>query len=177
MSSKELSPQERECLFRQLENAINMRIEEHQTFLNFFFYSIMTNALLFIALFAEGDLPKHPIVGVVISLCGIISTIVLTLLQNRVLLHMRSHEKFIKMLERDLGLGEYSYTLHLNSILDESVKNPRGIIQRAYSLLPNYPNEKRGKARRLMELFNFFCVSVWVVSLSAFTVWFITWYI
>jgi len=105
MSSKELSPQERECLFRQLENAINMRIEEHQTFLNFFFYSIMTNSLLFIALFAEGDLPKHPIVGVVISLCGIISTIVLTLLQNRVLLHMRSHEKFIKMLERDLGLG------------------------------------------------------------------------
>lgn len=167
----------REELFTQLQNAISLRIEEHQSFLNFFFYAIATNALLFIALFAEGDIPKHPIVGFVISSAGIVSTLVLILLQNRVLLHMRAHEKFIKKLEEDLKLGEYAYTYHLNKLLDESIENPRGLTQKLYSMLPNYPGEKRGKARRFMELFNFLCIMVWLVSLAAFSMWLIVYYL
>lgn len=177
MPKREVKECGREELFSQLQNTISLRIEEHQTFLNFFFYSIATNALLFIALFEDGDIPKHPIVGVVISSLGIIATVVLTLLQSRVLLHMRAHEKFIKKLEGDLELGEYAYTENLNRLLDESISNPRGIIQRLYSLLPNYPGERRGKARRLMELFNFFCVTVWTISLASFTVWMILYYL
>jgi hypothetical protein len=128
-------------LFRQLNNTIILRNEEHQTWLKILFMSLTTNSLLLLALFKDGKFPYAPTVGLIITAFGIFITIFLRIIQKRAFLTMESYEKFSKKIEDDLKLNKYS----LNKFRDKQ--------------LPNI----RGTARLLIETFNYILLVGWIV--------------
>jgi hypothetical protein len=137
----------RDEFFKQLNNAVVLRNEEHQTWLKILFASLTTNSLLLIALFKDGTFPSNSTIGIIITAFGILITFFLAIIQRRAYLTMKTYEDYSKIIEDQLKLKKYSY----NKFRDKE--------------LPNI----RGRARFLIEGFNYILLIGWVVFLLYFT--------
>lgn len=74
-----------------------------------------SNAILLVALFAGGNLPTDPIVGVVVGAVGMILSFIWHTIQNRALGHMMRHEELMERLEKKLRVNpEYAVSARVN---------------------------------------------------------------
>ena len=91
-------------LFQQLDNAVAMCGAEDQVIWTIFGTFWATNAILLVALFSAGDLPKAPAVGITVSAVGAGLSIVWHLIQRRALGHLRRFEELVELLEKGLRI-------------------------------------------------------------------------
>jgi hypothetical protein len=146
MKKKTANPKVIKVLVPQLQNVISLRTDEHQTWLKIFFASFTTNALLLIAIFHSEKFPDKIIDEVIISLFGILITIIIIFIQNRAFLAMKAYEDFSKVLEKKLKLKKYSY----NKFRDKALAN------------------NKGQARLFIIHFNWFILFAWIAFLVYF---------
>jgi len=97
---------ERDELMTHLQNASNLRTGTDQVLWSIFGAFWGTNALLLISLFSVGSLWKIKTVGILISLIGIILSIIWTLIQVRVIDRIQKHENSIIYIENKLKLPD-----------------------------------------------------------------------
>jgi hypothetical protein len=89
-------------LFQQLANAVTMCSAEDQVIWAIFGTFWATNAILLVALFSTGELPKSPAVGIAVSAVGAGLSIVWHLIQQRALGHLQRFEELVELLEKRL---------------------------------------------------------------------------
>ncbi|MFI5259162.1 MAG: hypothetical protein ACHQ01_06075 [Candidatus Limnocylindrales bacterium] len=94
----------RDELWKQLENAIALRSSEDQVLWTLFSIFWASNAILLVALFTTGTLPKDPTVGVIVAIVGLVLCLAWALLQRRGLRHLIRFEKLMEKVEQLLGI-------------------------------------------------------------------------
>lgn len=85
-------------LWRQFGNLVQSRSCTNQVYWGVFAAFWASNALLLVALFERGELPKIPIVSLIISFAGAGLSYTWLALQQRVLRHLQYEEAVIKKL-------------------------------------------------------------------------------
>ncbi|MBT4483812.1 MAG: hypothetical protein HOC71_09065 [Candidatus Latescibacteria bacterium] len=132
---------ENDLLIAQLTNVTNHRIDEHQTWVNAFYFSLTTNALLLIALLSLDNSPSILPVICLVSVIGILITFLLIIVQTRARLSMEAYENLREKLEVKLDLNEFSVT----------------------TAIASRPSSRIPKARPYMERANYFITLLWFV--------------
>ncbi len=130
-------------MWNQLANAINLRSSQDQVLWMITGIFSAANALLLVALFSNGSLPTEPIVGVLLSLVGLLMSVVWRYIQWRAIRRIKHYERVITKIERDL--------LCLSQELRVMIR-PRGI-----------------QAKTVMSLWSACWVAGWLIGL----VWFV----
>jgi len=98
--------QNRSDLWNQLANAIDLRNAQDQVLWSIFGTFWAANAILLVALFPSGRFPKVPAVGIIISLVGMIMSLIWYGMQRRALGHLNRHEELITEIETRLGIDQ-----------------------------------------------------------------------
>lgn len=96
--SKDLN---RDELLQQLGNAIHLRSAQDQVLWSIFGVFWAANAILLVALFPQGHFPTYPI-GFIISVVGMLFSLVWYKIQGRALGHIDRHENLMEILEKKL---------------------------------------------------------------------------
>lgn len=142
---------ERAEIWNQLSNTINLRSSQDQVLWSIFGTFWAANAILLVALFTTGKLPESPIVGIVVSIVGVILSFTWHIIQKRALAYIIRHEDLMSNLE---GKLEFEPELAVSADINQSLSQ-------------KYLN--RGpKARTVMS---FFCLGsgfLWLSSLFYF---------
>lgn len=86
----------------QLANAINLRSSQDQVLWTITGIFSAANAVLLVALFSNGGLPTEPIVGVILSLVGLLMSVIWFCIQGRAIRRIKYYERVIDKIERDL---------------------------------------------------------------------------
>jgi hypothetical protein len=84
--------------WEQLANAVQLVAKQDQVTWTIFGVFWPANALLLVALFTTGALPA-PVIGIVVSVVGLILSIVWTLIQYRAIAHLEFYEALIHRIE------------------------------------------------------------------------------
>jgi len=92
-----------EQLWNQLANAVSLDASENQVVWTIFGLFWAADAILLVALFTTGDIPKRP-VGMLVSLAGVILSAVWYLIQKRAIGYLEFYDAVVDRLERRLGL-------------------------------------------------------------------------
>lgn len=92
--------------WNQLANAISARSNEDSSVWEAFGTFWASNAILLVALFANGDLPKLPFIAPTVSGAGTLMAVVWYVVLRRGLLHIDRFDALIKRLESDLRLPD-----------------------------------------------------------------------
>jgi hypothetical protein len=87
----------------QLRNAVALAAKQDQIAWTVFGIFWAANAVLLVALFTSGDVPK-PIVGVVVSLVGVVLSFIWSLIQRRALNWLTFYETVVQRLEERLPI-------------------------------------------------------------------------
>ncbi len=154
---KDLTEEEQFC---QLENAINLRHHEHDTWLNITFTSFTTNAILFVALFATDK--RQFWEAEMIAFFGVMVSFASRFLQKAAYDTMRSHEEYSKEIEKSLSSKYNDYSGYNDArekymkILGTSGSEPEN---------PNkdlsYKKTYKGLARGIMNTQHIFLILLW----------------
>lgn len=114
------APDSPDLLSSQLTRAVTLVTKQDQVVWTIFGIFWAANALLVVALFTTGALPK-PVVGLVVSAVGIGLSVLWTLVQGRALKFLGFYEKVMADLEERLlreggreGEREFALSRHLN---------------------------------------------------------------
>ncbi len=91
-------------LSAQLTNVVNRSAYEDTVVWAIFGTFWAANALLLVALFSQGDFPRNPAVGIVISTAGIIVCAAWFLIQRRAIAHLARYEHIIALIELELRI-------------------------------------------------------------------------
>jgi hypothetical protein len=91
-------------LLAQLSNVVNRSAYEDTVVWAIFGTFWAANALLLVALFSQGDFPRHPAVGIIISTAGTVVSIAWFLIQRRAIEHLARYETIIAALEEELRI-------------------------------------------------------------------------
>lgn len=126
---------ERSDRWSQLANAIQMRSTQDQVLWSILGTFWATNALLLVALFTTGDLPKNPIVGIAVAVAGVLVSLVWYLIQNRALGHIARHEQLMKSLEQALELDSELTITNTKSYRQYMRGPPARVVMRALSMV------------------------------------------
>lgn len=142
---------DRDELWLQLGNSINLRSSEDQVLWTIFGAFLASNAILLVALFTTGDLPKNSLVGLVVSFFGILLSMIWHGIQQRALGHVKRHENLMKTIEENLRFDpSFAVSPEINqSNYDQSL--PKGI-----------------SARRLMPLCSVGGILIWALAFVLF---------
>jgi hypothetical protein len=87
-----------DALWSQLQNAVALAAKQDQIVWTIFGVFWAANAVLLVALFTTGDLPKRP-VGLVVSIAGLAISLVWTVIQKRAIAWLRFYETVMSDLE------------------------------------------------------------------------------
>jgi hypothetical protein len=93
-------------LSAQLTNVVNRSAYEDTVVWAIFGTFWAANALLLVALFSQGDFPRNPGVGVVISIAGTIVGVAWFQIQRRAIAHLARYEKIVALLEVELQVPD-----------------------------------------------------------------------
>lgn len=91
-----------EQLWTQLGHVLDLRSNEDSVLWTAFGFFGATNAILLVALFANGDLPSNPVVACVVASVGVLASLIWHVVQERALGHIERHEALIERLEAAL---------------------------------------------------------------------------
>jgi hypothetical protein len=91
-------------LLAQLSNVVNRSAYEDTVVWAIFGTFWAANALLLVALFSQGDFPRHSAVGIIISAAGTIVSVAWFLIQRRAIGHLKRYEDIIAAIEEELGI-------------------------------------------------------------------------
>ncbi len=97
-------PTESHNLWTQLTNAINLRSSQDQVLWSVMGIFSAANAILLVALFLDGNFPTKLPVGIVLSMVGVLMSVVWLLVQRRALMRIEHYENLVRNLEDHLGL-------------------------------------------------------------------------
>lgn len=138
-------------LENQLSNVIATRSSQDQILWSIIGVFGATNAILLVALFPNGDLPKSPIIGAIICIVGLLVSFTWTLMQRRALAHIKYIECIRENLERDINI-ESKYAMSPNMNIELKMK---------YLLI-------KPMARHVLRSFGWGMIILWVVGLIVF---------
>jgi hypothetical protein len=142
---------ERQELWGQLANAINMRSAQDQVLWSIFGTFWAANAILLVALFTTGTMPTSPVVGIVVSIVGAVLSSAWYAMQARALGHLMRYEELIKRIENKLNFDpEYAISAEIN--------------RQAYDQYLG----KGPRARKLMKACSIIGAASWVVACGFF---------
>jgi hypothetical protein len=96
---RDLNPDE---LWSQLGNALEQRSSEDQVLWNIFGIFWAASALLLVALVSSGEIPKSPVIGLIVCAAGVLMCYVWYAIQNRALAHIMRCEHLSRMIEESL---------------------------------------------------------------------------
>ncbi len=95
-------PLSRSEMWQQLANAIALRSSQDQVLWIIFGTFWAANLLLFNALIIDGKFTSESIVGIFVSIVGIIISRLWNIIQNRGIGHIERHERIIYLIESNL---------------------------------------------------------------------------
>lgn len=146
---RELSEHE---LWKQLTNVINSRSSQDEVLWSIFGTFWAGNAILLVALFPNGAAPKN-FAGIVISLVGVLLSLVWGAIQRRALGHIERYEELMNKVEEKLKIDcKFAVSAKLNEQLYDKYL-------------------KRGwKARNVMKASSIGAMVFWVLMLAFFVV-------
>lgn len=148
---KHRTTKDKSLLESQLNNVISARSSQDQILWSIIGIFGATNAILLVALFPSGDLPKNPIIGILICTVGLLISFTWTLMQRRALSHIYYLEDLRAIIERDLGIES---RFSISPILNQELASK-------YLL-------KRPRARDLIKAFDWGMIILWILGLLAF---------
>ncbi len=93
-------------LWSQLSNGVNRSAYEDTVVWAIFGTFWAANALLLVALFSQGDFPRRPVIGVIISTAGSVVSVAWSLIQGRAISHLARYEFIVGALEEELRIPE-----------------------------------------------------------------------
>jgi hypothetical protein len=91
-------------LLAQLSNVVNRSAYEDTVVWAIFGTFWAANALLLVALFSQGDFPRHSAVGIIISAAGTVVSVAWFLIQRRAIAHLKRWEDIIEAIEEELRI-------------------------------------------------------------------------
>ncbi|HUY12786.1 MAG TPA: hypothetical protein VMX16_04030 [Terriglobia bacterium] len=153
MESTEKGPTCPINMWTQIQNAIALRSSQDQVLWSIFGTFWAANAILLVALFTTGDLPKNRWVGIVISAVGLAIALVWRAIQKRALGHIARLEELIRKIEEDL---------RVEPRLAVSAEINREDYQR-------YVGKSIFSARTVMPLCSAGSAFLWIVAMLFFT--------
>jgi len=139
----------------QLSNAVASRSNMDQILWTVFGHFWGANAILLVALFQNGGLPK-PLVGILVALIGTALSVAWKIIQRRALGHLKFYEDVVKKLEEDLKIPA---TDTLSGWLNAELYKT------------HVESSTRWKAREVMNLCSASAVWIWAIGTCSFVFW------
>lgn len=113
MKSNYIQPELRD----QLALTIKMRSSQDQVLWSIIGIFFAANAVLLVAIFPNGNYPPNPLVGVIITLFGVLLCMAWHLIQGRAIGYVKKHEALIFALEKALKVeGRYAISRELTEV-------------------------------------------------------------
>ncbi len=114
-------------LWNQLGNAVTFDNSENQVVWTIFGLFWAADAILLVAIFTTGDIPK-PAVGMLVSIAGTALSVVWYIIQKRAIAYLGFYDSLVEQLESQLQVQpELAASGNLNPTFKSSLKGSIGI--------------------------------------------------